>query len=71
MRKMGFRQIWSNWIKVCISSPFSILINGSLHSFFRGNRGFRQGDPLLPHLPLWVESPGEKKGSVRRLRSGY
>ena len=39
----------SNWIMSCVSSAkFAILINGSRMYFFKGDRGIRQGFPLLP-----------------------
>ncbi|XP_074265634.1 uncharacterized protein LOC141588077 [Silene latifolia] len=40
-----------SWIMGCISSSwFSIKLNGSIHGFFKGKSGLRQGDPLSPYL---------------------
>lgn len=48
---MGFSNALVKWIHACISSArFSVLINGSLCSFFSSSTGLRQGDPLSPFL---------------------
>jgi hypothetical protein len=51
----GFGAKWRKWIFACISTAcFSILINGSLYSFFGSSRGLHQGDHLSPLLFVLV-----------------
>ena len=42
-----------NWIMACVTSTnYDVLVNGSPSSFFKAERGLRQGCPLSPLLFL-------------------
>ncbi|GJS05022.1 hypothetical protein Tco_0321530 [Tanacetum coccineum] len=47
----GFHPRMVAWIMECVSSTsYSISINDTLHGYFKGKRGLRQGDPMSPYL---------------------
>jgi len=63
MKRLGFVEKWIKWIKSCLNSAVSTLVNRCPIKDFRLTRGLRQGDPLASFLFLIVAESLE--GMVR------
>ena len=51
LERKGFGSRWRSWISGCLAtSTFSVIVNGEPKSWFHGERGVTQGDPLSPLL---------------------
>ena len=76
--RKGFGKRWRNWISGCLSSSsFAVIVNGKPRSWFKGQRGLRQGDPLSSFLFTlvvdvlgWLVSRAIDNGLVKGLTVG-
>ena len=51
LERKGFDSTWRKWIQGCLSLvDYFVIVNGRPRGKFKGTRGLRQGDPLLPFL---------------------
>ncbi|KAL9689460.1 hypothetical protein QQ045_009846 [Rhodiola kirilowii] len=50
MELFDFPVQFVNWIRACVTTKFSVMINGGMEGNFVSNRGLRKGDPISPYL---------------------
>jgi hypothetical protein len=79
LQSRGFDQTWIGWIeKIVKKGSVGVCLNGDKSSFFKTEKGLRQGDPLSPLLFNLVSDvltkmllKGANLGLVKGLASGF
>ncbi|XP_018473827.1 uncharacterized protein LOC108845056 [Raphanus sativus] len=77
MRKMGFSEVWIEWIMRCVTSvKYQVLMNGEPRGHIVPERGLRQGDLLSPSIFILCTealvsllSQAENQGKITEMRA--
>ena len=76
LSRFGFQEAWINLVMQCVETiDFSVSINGVLTSYFKPQKGLRQGDPISPYLFILMAEylsrlilNEQQKGNIKGIR---